>query len=91
MATLATIHVTTSHYSSGSTAHPKRTASSRDSNQRAKMDRTHATSAAAVIGIFNGDVDFTANVPRYVSDQRGAVHADDDDRVALVQRDAGRQ
>ena len=55
------------------------------------MDRTHATSAAAVIGIFNGDVDFTANVPRYVSDQRGAVHADDDDRVALVQRDAGRQ
>ena len=33
----------------------------------------------------------TAIVPRDVADQRGAVHADDDDGVALMQRDAGRE
>ena len=56
------------------------------------MRRTRPTAGyvarahAAAIGNFASDT----YVPRNVADQRGAVHADHDDGVALVQRDAGR-
>ena len=79
-------------FNSGTVAYPQRAiaAAGGDLEQRAQMRRTHA--AAPAIGAHAAAVrNFgrAAHVPRDVADQRGAIDADHDDGLALVQRDAG--